>query len=43
MPNPGIMFDDDGFGYDPCWDCPFFDGACRKPKDVACPDDDLIV
>ena len=31
-----MIFDDDGFEYDPCWDCPFWDFVCTCDDD--CPE-----
>lgn len=34
-----MIWDDDGFENDPCWDCPYWKGVCSKPQDVICPDE----
>lgn len=40
MPD-GILFDDDGFMYDPCWACRYWSGiGCDLPDDLVCPDSD---
>lgn len=35
-----MIFDEDGFEYDPCWDCPFWVHGCHG--DGNCPEDDLL-
>lgn len=37
-----MIFDDDGFEYDPCWDCPYWshgcNASCECPQNIGVTD-----
>lgn len=33
-----MVFDESGFLYDPCWDCPYWKGYC-SPNGELCPEE----
>lgn len=37
-----MIFDEDGFEYDPCWDCPHWKDGYGCSCNSHCPIDDLI-
>lgn len=36
-----MIFDEDGFEYDPCWDCLFWSTGCRA--DGECPENVPVI